>query len=101
MYVVLAILYWVLEIYTLALIARILIEMIHSFSRNFRAPAWFSVIAEVFFVVTDPPVKMLRRVIPPMRMGNVALDVSVLVLFFILTFAQLLVQFGMRATMGG
>ncbi|AZA08934.1 YggT family protein [Corynebacterium pseudopelargi] len=71
-----------LTIYTWILIARILIEMIQSFSRRFTAPRWFMVIAEFFFVLTDPPVRLLRRWIPPLRLGQVALDVSILVLFF-------------------
>ena len=41
-------------------------------------------VGEIIFTITDPPVKLLRRVIPPMPMGGVQLDVSVLVLFFIL-----------------
>ncbi|MGD7003235.1 YggT family protein [Corynebacterium halotolerans] len=81
-----------LRIYTLLLIARIVIEMIQSFSRNFQPPRWFYFIAEPIFMLTDPPVKMLRRVIPSMRMGNVALDISVIVLFFILMILQMVVQ---------
>ncbi|MEJ5998606.1 YggT family protein [Corynebacterium sp. H130] len=82
-----SILMLVLQIYLYLLIARILIEMIQSFSRQFRPPTWFAMIAEPIFVVTDPPVKALRRLIPPIRMGGVALDVSILVLFIGLQFA--------------
>ena len=53
------------RIYTWVLIARIIIEMIQSFSRQFNPPRWFMVVAEPLFVVTDPPVKTLRRLIPP------------------------------------
>ncbi|QGU01729.1 YGGT family protein [Corynebacterium kalinowskii] len=74
----------ILTIYLYLLIARILIEMIQSFSRQFRPPQWFAVLAEPIFVVTDPPVKALRRLIPPVRMGGVALDVSILVLFILI-----------------
>lgn len=81
-----------LTIYTWVLVGRILIEMIQSFSRSFRAPRWFMVAAEVLFVLTDPPVKLLRRWIPPLRLGNVALDVSILVLFFALQLLILLLQ---------
>ena len=56
--------------------------MIQSFSRNYRPQRWFVMIAEPVFVITDPPVKGLRRLIPPLNMGGVALDMSVLVLFF-------------------
>lgn len=92
---VLGIAYWVIQLYVLALIGRILVEMIHAFSRNFRAPSWFVVISEFLFVITDPPVKALRRVIPPLQMGGVALDLSVLVLFFALQ----LLQIGIRIAM--
>ncbi|WP_425457309.1 YggT family protein [Corynebacterium canis] len=84
----------IIEIFTFLLIARILIEMVQSFSRNFRPPRWFVMIAEPIFVITDPPVKALRRVIPPVRMGSVALDVSVLVLFFGLQLIQMLLSRG-------
>ncbi|APT82311.1 YggT family protein [Corynebacterium ammoniagenes] len=81
-----------LRLYTLVLIIRIIIEMIQSFSRQFNPPRWFMVIAEPLFVITDPPVRALRRLVPPMQMGGVALDMSVLVLFIILQLLQFLVQ---------
>ncbi len=79
-----AILYALVRLYTLIVIVRLIIEMIQSFSRQFDPPRWFMVVAEFFFVVTDPPIKALRRIIPPIRMGGVALDVSVIVLFLVL-----------------
>ncbi|MBC2680905.1 YggT family protein [Corynebacterium anserum] len=85
---------WLCQIYALILLLRIVIEMTQSFSRNWRPQRWFSIAAEPIFVVTDPPVKLLRRIIPPLRLGGVALDLSVLVLFFILQFLpQLLYLF--------
>lgn len=75
---------WLCRIYALILLLRIIIEMTQSFSRNWRPQRWFSIVAEPIFVVTDPPVKLLRKIIPPLRLGGVALDLSVLVLFFIL-----------------
>ena len=77
------VLYLILRVFTLVLIARIVIEMIQSFSRNFQPPRWFIYIAEPLFVVTDPPVKALRKVIP--------LDMSVIVLFIILSVLQVIV----------
>lgn len=71
-----------LQLYILILILRIIIEMVQSFSRNWRPQRWFSICAEPIFLVTDPPVKALRKLIPPVQMGGVGLDVSILVLFF-------------------
>jgi len=73
---------WLIRFYTFILVLRIVIEMIQSFSRNWRPQRWFSILAEPIFVVTDPPVKALRKLIPPLRMGGIALDLSILVLFF-------------------
>ena len=86
------ILIFLVRVYTWVLIARIIIEMIQSFSRQFNPQRWFMIIAEPLFAITDPPVKALRRVIPPLQMGGIALDVSVLVLFFILSFLTLFLQ---------
>lgn len=71
-----------LRLYILILILRIIIEMVQSFSRQWRPQRWFSICAEPIFVVTDPPVKGLRKLIPPVQLGGVGLDVSILVLFF-------------------
>lgn len=86
------ILYALIRLYTWVLIIRIVIEMIQSFSRSFRPPRWFMLVAEPLFVVTDPPVKLLRKLIPPLRMGNVALDVSIIVLFLLLNVASTVVM---------
>ncbi|OHO65410.1 hypothetical protein HMPREF2692_09820 [Corynebacterium sp. HMSC036D03] len=80
-----------LRIFSWILALRIIIEMIQSFSRQFNPPRWFMVVAEPLFVVTDPPVKALRRVVPPLRLGGVTLDMSILVLFLILMLLQLVV----------
>ena len=80
----LGILLILVQLFTYLLLARIVIEMIQSFSRSWQPGRAFSVVGEIIFTITDPPVKLLRRAIPPTPMGGVQLDVSVLVLFFIL-----------------
>ena len=87
-----ALLYIVLNILILILIARLITEMIQAFSRSFSPPRWFMMVSEPIFVLTDPPVRMLRRWIPPLRMGGVSLDLSVLVLFFILQILLIITQ---------
>lgn len=82
----------ILRIYSWILIARIIIEMIQSFSRQFNPPRWFMVLAEPLSMVTDPPVRALRRLIPPLRMGGVALDVSIIVLFLLLSVLMMVVS---------
>lgn len=79
------------SLYSWILLARIVIEMIQSFSRQFNPPRWFMMVAEVLFVVTDPPVKALRKVIPPLQLGGIALDVSIIVLFLLLSILSQLI----------
>lgn len=88
-----AILYALVGLYSLLVIVRIIIEMVQSFSKQFDPPHWFIMVAEPVFRVTDPPVKALRRLIPPLRLGGsgVGLDVSVIVVFFVLMVLQMLI----------
>lgn len=82
--------YYVLFFFWLALVARLVVEVVKSFARQWRGPS--SGIAagtlEVAFLVTDPPVKLLRRLIPPVRLGAVSLDLSITVLFFVVYIAM-------------
>lgn len=81
-----------LRLFSLALIIRIVVEMIESFSRRFTPPRWFIMLVEPIMALTDPPVKALRRLIPPLRLGNIGLDVSVIVLFLIIWVLQIIVR---------
>jgi YggT family protein len=40
------------------------------------------VIAELIYTVTDPPIRLLRRLIPPLRLGGISLDLGFTLLFF-------------------
>ncbi|MHA7650891.1 YggT family protein [Mycobacterium sp. ML4] len=67
----------------LLLIARVVIEWIRSFSRDWRPTGVTVVILEVIMSITDPPVKLLRRLIPQITIGAVRLDLSILVLLLV------------------
>ena len=72
-----------LFLFWLLLIARIVIEFIRSFSRDWRPSGAVVVILEVIMSLTDPPVKLLRRLIPQLTIGNVRLDLSIMVLLLV------------------
>ena len=75
------VLYYVLWIYLLILIARLILSWIQAFSRDWHPTGIILVIAEVVYTATDPPLRFLRRYIPTVRLGIVALDLSFMVLF--------------------
>ncbi|GEL23293.1 YggT family protein [Pseudonocardia sulfidoxydans NBRC 16205] len=74
------VLYYVLFAFWLLLTARIVVELVHAFARKWRPAGQSAVALEAVFTVTDPPVKLLRRVIPTVRIGGVGLDLSIMVL---------------------
>ena len=77
------VLYYLLSIYLVVLIARMIIGWIQVFARSWRPTGVILVIAETVYTLTDPPLKFLRRYIPPLRLGTVAMDLSFMVLFIV------------------
>jgi YggT family protein len=69
-----------LWLFFVLLIARLVIDYIQMFARSWRPTGVLLVVAEVVYTITDPPLKALRRLIPPLRLGSITLDLSFLVL---------------------
>ena len=72
-----------LFIFWLLLIARIVIEFIRSFSRDWHPRGATAVILEIIMSITDPPVKLLRRLIPQLTVGAVRFDLSIMILLLV------------------
>jgi YggT family protein len=72
-----------LFIFWLLLIARVVVEFIRSFSRDWHPHGATVVILEIILSVTDPPVKLLRRLIPQLTVGAVRFDLSIMVLLLL------------------
>ena len=69
-----------LWIYWLILIGRLIFDWVQVFARDWRPRGPLLLIAEAIYTVTDPPLNFLRRFIPPLKLGQVSLDLSFLVL---------------------
>lgn len=81
--VTLQVLYIALYCYLIILIFRLVMDYVFQFARSWRPGKPMVVILEATYTVTDPPLKLLRRLIPPLRLGGVALDLSFFVLMII------------------
>ncbi len=68
------IVYFLLLLYFFALWARFVLDLARSFARQWRPKGATLVLAEFIFAVTDPPIRLLRRALPPLRLGGIALD---------------------------
>jgi len=83
MEIVKVVLTYVLWIYLLLLIGTMLISWIQTFARDWQPKGLVLVVCESILTATDPPLKFLRRYIPALRIGTVALDLSFMVLFIV------------------
>lgn len=64
----------ILTLYVLVLIVRLVLEYIPLFNRSWRPTGAGLVAAEIVYTVTDPPIRFFRRLVPPLRIGGIALD---------------------------
>ncbi|MGH3661934.1 MAG: YggT family protein [Micromonosporaceae bacterium] len=81
--VLLQVVYLVLYFFSLTLLARLVLEYVLMFARRWSPGRAAGAGMEVVWSVTDPPLKALRRVIPPLRIGTVSLDLAFVVLLII------------------
>ena len=80
----------VLWLYWLILIGRLVFDFVRIFARSWEPRGPILLIAEFVYSLTDPPLRALRKVIPPLRLGSVSLDLA----FLVLTLGvQLLINF--------
>jgi len=75
--------FYVLSVYLVLLIARMIFSWIQVYAREWSPSGILLVIAEGVYSATDPPLRFLRRYIPTVRLGSVALDLSFMLLFLV------------------
>jgi YggT family protein len=81
-----------LLLFFILLIARLVFEYVMMFARSWRPSGVVAVGLEVVYSVTDPPLKALRRLIPPLRLGNFSIDLGFMVLLFVVLILLRLAQ---------
>jgi YggT family protein len=74
------------------LFARLIIDYIRMFARNWRPNSFLLAIFEVIYSITDPAMKFVGRFIPPLRLGGVSLDLSFIVILLALNIASTIVR---------
>jgi YggT family protein len=62
------------------LIGRLIFDFVQVFARDWRPSGFILVIVEGIYTLTEPPLKLIRRFIPPIRLGQVSLDLGFLIL---------------------
>ncbi len=82
----------ILWIALLLLIARFVLDWVQMLARNWRPRGFVAVLCEGLYSVTDPPLRAVRGVIPPLRLGAVMLDLSPMILIIAIYILQAIVR---------
>ncbi|MEX5267577.1 MULTISPECIES: YggT family protein [Kocuria] len=85
---VLSIVYLAVHVLYIALLGRLVLDWVQMFARGWRPKGMALVAASTIYSLTDPPMKALRRLVPPLRFGGVALDLGFLILVFAVSILQ-------------
>lgn len=67
-------LWWALQLYFWLMIARFVVDLVLSVNPSWRPRGLILVLTEIVMTLTDPPLKLVRRFIKPVRMGSISLD---------------------------
>ena len=70
-----------IRLFVAVLLIRVVLDWVQVLARDWRPRGFVLVLAEVVYTITDPPVRALRRVIPPVTLGTIRLDVAFIALF--------------------
>ncbi len=70
----------ILSIYLIILIGRLVFDFVQIFARDWRPSGFILVVVEGIYTVTEPPLRLIRKVVPPVRIGQVSLDLGFLIL---------------------
>ena len=74
-----------LFVFFLLLIGRLVLDWVQVFARQWRPRGLVLVLAEAIYTVTDPPLRVTRRIVPTLNLGGVRIDLAFIVLFLVTT----------------
>lgn len=78
----------VLLLCIIVLIARFVLDWVQMFARQWRPRGFVAVLCEALYSLTDPPLRFVRKFIPPVRLGGAAIDFSPLLLLVVIWILQ-------------
>jgi len=69
-------LWWAIQVFVLAMFVRFIADFVSSVRPSWRPNRLLIPLFELAYTVTDPPIKFVRRFLPPLRLGGIALDLA-------------------------
>jgi YggT family protein len=75
---------YVLYVFLALMLVRLVVDWVMVFARRWRPSGIVAAVLEVAYSATDPPLRALRRVLPPLRLGSVSIDLAFLVVIIVI-----------------
>ena len=85
MFIVTSVIGWLLWVFLMTMFARMVLSWVPVLVRDWQPRGPMLVVAEIVYSVTDPPLRLLRKVLRPVRIGNVMLDLAFIGLFILVS----------------
>ena len=85
-----------LNLFLILLFVRFVMDWVQMFARDWTPRGFVLVLLEIVYSITDPPIRFVRRFVPPLRIGSISLDTSfiiVLIATYLLIELNLIVFF--------
>jgi YggT family protein len=81
-------LYTILWVFWILLLVRLVVDYVQMFARSWSPRGPVLLVLEVVYTITDPPIRFVRRFVPPLRLGSVAIDTSFIIVFVVVILLQ-------------
>lgn len=72
----------VVLLFVVLMLVRLVLEWVQVFARDWRPRRVVLVLAEAAYTVTDPPLRAVRKVVPPLNLGGLRLDLAFVIVMF-------------------
>jgi YggT family protein len=89
----------ILLVFLVLLFARFVVDWVMVLARSWRPQGLVAAGLEVVYATTDPPLKAVRKVIPPLNLGTIRLDLGFMVLLILVFILRNLLN-GLAASVG-
>jgi YggT family protein len=83
-----AVLYLVVTVFLWLMLIRLVVDWVQVFARSWSPKGPVLFVLEIVYTITDPPIMFVRRFVPPLRIGSVALDTSFLLVLVVVYILQ-------------
>jgi YggT family protein len=74
-----------LQLFLLCLLLRLILDYVRMAKPSWRPSGIILIVADFIYAITDKPLRFVRRFVKPLRIGGISIDLSMLILFIVIS----------------